>query len=133
MLSIVIPARNEEGPIRSTVEHLHVEMNLNRISHEIVVIDDGSTDDTFAQLAALQGWSNSPAIAPLVATVLLINARYVLYSASVQLLVRVVRQPFEVVTAKPLKIRGSGPLKNPYFLHRSAGRAKSAGPEQGDA
>jgi 4-azaleucine resistance transporter AzlC len=37
-----------------------------------------------AQLAALQGWSSSPAIAPLVATVLLINARYVLYSASVQ-------------------------------------------------
>ncbi len=37
-----------------------------------------------AQLAALQGWSASPAIAPLVLTVLLINARYVLYSASVQ-------------------------------------------------
>src|SRR5687767_7231491 len=32
-----------------------------------------------AQLAALQGWSSSPAIAPLVATVLLVNARYVLY------------------------------------------------------
>lgn len=37
-----------------------------------------------AQLAALQGWSASPAITPLVATVLLINARYVLYGASVQ-------------------------------------------------
>lgn len=37
-----------------------------------------------AQLAALQGWSKSPLIAPLVLTVLLINARYVLYGASVQ-------------------------------------------------
>lgn len=38
-----------------------------------------------AQLAALQGWSShAPVIAPLVATVLLINARYVLYSASIQ-------------------------------------------------
>jgi 4-azaleucine resistance transporter AzlC len=37
-----------------------------------------------AQLAALQGWSKSPLITPLVFTVLLINARYVLYSASVQ-------------------------------------------------
>ena len=37
-----------------------------------------------AQLAALQGWSASPLIAPLVLTVLLINARYVLYGASVQ-------------------------------------------------
>lgn len=37
-----------------------------------------------AQLAALQGWSASPLITPLVVTVLLINARYVLYGASVQ-------------------------------------------------
>ncbi|MGV3569709.1 MAG: AzlC family ABC transporter permease [Ramlibacter sp.] len=37
-----------------------------------------------AQLAALQGWTAAPLIAPLVVTVLLINARYVLYSASVQ-------------------------------------------------
>lgn len=37
-----------------------------------------------AQLAALQNWSAAPLIAPLVLTVLLINARYVLYSASVQ-------------------------------------------------
>ena len=37
-----------------------------------------------AQLAALQGWSAAPLITPLVFTVLLINARYVLYGASVQ-------------------------------------------------
>jgi 4-azaleucine resistance transporter AzlC len=37
-----------------------------------------------AQLAALQVWSAAPVIVPLVLTVLLINARYVLYSASVQ-------------------------------------------------
>lgn len=37
-----------------------------------------------AQLAVLQGWSQSPLIAPLVATVLVINARYVLYGASIQ-------------------------------------------------
>lgn len=37
-----------------------------------------------AQLAALQGWTAAPLIAPLVVTVLLINARYILYSAAVQ-------------------------------------------------
>jgi 4-azaleucine resistance transporter AzlC len=37
-----------------------------------------------AQLAALQGWSAAPVITPLVITVLLINARYVLYGASIQ-------------------------------------------------
>jgi predicted branched-subunit amino acid permease len=37
-----------------------------------------------AQLAVLQGWSQTPLIAPLVATLLVINARYVLYGAAIQ-------------------------------------------------
>ncbi len=37
-----------------------------------------------AQLAVLNQWSAAPVIAPLLATVLLINARYVLYGASIQ-------------------------------------------------
>jgi dolichol-phosphate mannosyltransferase len=45
-LSIVIPARDEEGCIASTVEHLHLELRLNRIPHEIIVVDDGSQDRT---------------------------------------------------------------------------------------
>jgi dolichol-phosphate mannosyltransferase len=46
LLSVVIPARDEEGCIASTVEHLHLELRLNRIAHEIIVVDDGSTDRT---------------------------------------------------------------------------------------
>jgi dolichol-phosphate mannosyltransferase len=46
LLSVVIPARNEEGCIRATVEHLSLELRLNGIPHEIVVVDDGSTDAT---------------------------------------------------------------------------------------
>ena len=42
-LSIVIPARDEEGCIASTVEHLHLELQLHGVPHEIVVVDDGST------------------------------------------------------------------------------------------
>ena len=50
LLSVVIPARNEEDCIASTVEHLHVELRLHRVEHEIVVVDDGSTDSTWQVL-----------------------------------------------------------------------------------
>ena len=55
LLSIVIPARNEEGCIASTVEHLHLELRLNHIPHEIIVVDDGSTDRTAAIVACAAG------------------------------------------------------------------------------
>jgi len=53
LLSVVIPARNEEACIAATVEHLHLELALNKVPHEIVVIDDGSTDGTWEVLQGL--------------------------------------------------------------------------------
>ena len=52
-LSIVIPARDEAGCIASTVEHLHVELRLHDVPHEIVVVDDGSTRRDMADSASV--------------------------------------------------------------------------------
>jgi dolichol-phosphate mannosyltransferase len=52
-LSILIPVRNEEAAIRSTVRELHARLWAERIPHEFVVVDDHSTDCTTAVLDAL--------------------------------------------------------------------------------
>jgi dolichol-phosphate mannosyltransferase len=52
-LSVVIPARDEESCIASTVEHLHVELRIRGVPHEIVVVDDGSVDRTWVILEEL--------------------------------------------------------------------------------
>lgn len=62
LLSIVIPARDEEGCIAATVEHLHLELTMNQVPHEIVVVDDGSTDQTWEILQGLR--SRNPALKP---------------------------------------------------------------------
>src|SRR5215218_4098608 len=61
-LSVVIPARDEAGCIASTVEHLHLELRLQGVPHEIVVVDDGSRDPTWAILEELR--RRIPALAP---------------------------------------------------------------------
>lgn len=45
-LSIVIPAHNEEGCIKSTVTDLYGALASEDIDHEILVINDNSTDKT---------------------------------------------------------------------------------------
>lgn len=53
LLSVVIPARDEAACIASTVQHLHLELSLKQVPHEIVVVDDGSTDATWSILTTL--------------------------------------------------------------------------------
>jgi dolichol-phosphate mannosyltransferase len=52
-LSIIIPAKNEAGCIAATLEHLHLELQLNNVPHEIVVVDDSSQDQTWQILEEL--------------------------------------------------------------------------------
>ena len=61
-LSVVIPARDEEGCIASTVRHLNLELTLRDVPHEIVVVDDGSSDRTWEILQELR--TDVPQLAP---------------------------------------------------------------------
>jgi dolichol-phosphate mannosyltransferase len=54
-LSVVIPANNEAGSIASTVRALFIELDRNGIEHEILVINDNSTDQTEMVLQELAG------------------------------------------------------------------------------
>src|SRR5689334_16223465 len=53
LLSVVIPARNEEDCIVSTIEDLHAELVRNNVPHEIVVVDDASSDGTWKKITDL--------------------------------------------------------------------------------
>lgn len=53
-LSIVIPVHNESPNIKPLYDELTQTLVEFGRSYEILIVDDGSTDDTFAQLAGLQ-------------------------------------------------------------------------------
>ena len=53
-LSIVIPVHNEAPNIKDLYDELTQVLGQYGRSYELLIVDDGSTDDSFEQLAALQ-------------------------------------------------------------------------------
>ena len=53
-LTVLIPAKNEEDVIESTVNHVYQQLQAHGIDHEILVINDHSTDTTTEKLDALK-------------------------------------------------------------------------------
>jgi hypothetical protein len=51
-VSVVIPAYNEQGAVRGTVQEVRRALDGAAILHEIVVVNDGSTDGTAAEALA---------------------------------------------------------------------------------
>ena len=52
-LSVVIPARNEGSNIRPTLDAMRTRLAREGIAYELVVVDDGSTDTTAAEVQGL--------------------------------------------------------------------------------
>ncbi len=48
-LSVVIPAYNEEGAVKTTVDDVRASLDPIGIEYEIIVVDDGSSDGTLAE------------------------------------------------------------------------------------
>jgi dolichol-phosphate mannosyltransferase len=53
MLSVVIPARNEAETIAATLDPLVAALEQAGVEHEVIVVDDASTDETAAVVAAI--------------------------------------------------------------------------------
>jgi dolichol-phosphate mannosyltransferase len=53
LLSVVIPARDEEGSLPATLREIREEFLARGVPHEFVVVDDGSVDGTWATLQSL--------------------------------------------------------------------------------
>ena len=62
LYSVIIPARDEEASLPSTVREIYDEFTRQAIPHQIVVVDDGSKDHTWEVLQALK--AEIPTLAP---------------------------------------------------------------------
>ena len=62
LLSVVIPARDEEESLPSTLADIYQTLAAESVPHEIVVVDDGSRDRTWAVLHELK--RTIPTLAP---------------------------------------------------------------------
>jgi len=62
LYSIIIPARDEQDSLPSTVTDIYQTLQREGVPHEIVVVDDGSRDKTWAVLTELK--RTVPTLAP---------------------------------------------------------------------
>ena len=53
-LSIIIPAKDEEGDIENTLISVHKILKTNNVEHEILIINDHSVDSTLEILSSLK-------------------------------------------------------------------------------
>ncbi len=62
MLSVIMPAYNESQSLKKTIEETMVTLQEHDLDYEIIVVDDGSTDNTYEIAASLV--TQNPKIKP---------------------------------------------------------------------
>jgi dolichol-phosphate mannosyltransferase len=62
LFSVVVPARDEAESLPSTLRGIYAEFSREGVPHEIVAVDDGSQDQTWAVLQALK--ADIPTLVP---------------------------------------------------------------------
>ena len=62
LFSVVLPARDEEASLPPTLRAIYAAFTSAGIPHELIVVDDGSKDSTWAVLQSLR--SEIPTLAP---------------------------------------------------------------------
>jgi polyisoprenyl-phosphate glycosyltransferase len=54
-VSVVLPVYNEKGHLREEIERIRMALESSHLSHEIVVVDDGSDDGSAEELHQIEG------------------------------------------------------------------------------
>jgi glycosyltransferase involved in cell wall biosynthesis len=54
-VSVVLPIFNEKGHLRAEIDRITASLSASKYSYEIIVVDDGSTDGSEAELAKIEG------------------------------------------------------------------------------
>ena len=53
-VSVVLPVHNEAGHIRTEVDRIRAALDASPYSYELILIDDGSTDESAVEMASLE-------------------------------------------------------------------------------
>lgn len=59
MLSVILPAYNEEKCIESAYNEINSLLEINKIESEFIFVDDGSTDETYEKIRNLSAEKNN--------------------------------------------------------------------------
>lgn len=65
LISLVIPVYNEASALSASIDEIHKVLENNNINYELIIVDDGSTDDTWKIITEMHWQMQVPVQAPM--------------------------------------------------------------------